>query len=68
MIRIAVTPAAFEAIAATLPGNVGFENQRAPNGDWYIWLDHAAVARLKALRGPGEFYSDVIIRAATEAA
>jgi hypothetical protein len=46
MIRIAITPAAFEAIVATLPGNVGFENKRAPNGDWYIWLDYAAVVAL----------------------
>ena len=62
MIRIAITPAAFEAIVATLPGNVGFENKRAPNGDWYIWLDYAAVAKLKALRGPGESHSDAILR------
>jgi hypothetical protein len=64
MIRIAITPAAFEAIAATLPGNVGFENKRDANGDWFIWLDHAALAKLKALRGPGESYSDVISRLA----
>jgi hypothetical protein len=57
MIRLAITPAAFEAIAATLPGSVGFENKRAPNGDWFIWLDHAAVAKLKAMRGPGESYA-----------
>ena len=66
MIRIAITPAAFEAIAATLPGNVGFESKRAPNGDWFIWLDHATVARLNALRGPGESYSDVILRLAED--
>jgi hypothetical protein len=64
MIRLTITPAAFEAIAATLPGNVGFENKRAPNGDWFIWLDHTAVAKLKALRDAGESYSDVIIRVA----
>ena len=64
MVRLQISPAAFEAIAATLPGNVGFENKRAPNGDWLIWLDHSTVAKLKALRGPGESYSDVIIRAA----
>jgi hypothetical protein len=23
-------------------------------GDIYIWLDHAVVARLRAMRGPGE--------------
>ena len=61
MIRLAITPA---AIAATLPGNVGFENKRALNGHWFIWLDHAAVAKFKALRGPGQSYSDVIIRVA----
>jgi hypothetical protein len=62
MVRISITPAAFEAIAATLPWNVGFKNKRAPNGDWLIWLDHNAIAKLRALRGPGESYSDVIIR------
>jgi hypothetical protein len=64
MIRIAISPEAFEAIVATLPGNVGFENQRAPNGDWYIWLDHATIAKLNALHGPGDSYSDVILRVA----
>jgi hypothetical protein len=29
MIRLTITPAAFEAIAVTLQANVGFENQRA---------------------------------------
>ena len=61
---ICLTPAAFEAIAATLQGNIGFENQRAPNGDWFIWLEPQIVAKLKAMRGPGESYSDVILRVA----
>jgi hypothetical protein len=56
MIRLRISPAAFEAIAATLPGSVGFENKRATNGDWFIWLDHATVAKLTAMRGPGESY------------
>jgi hypothetical protein len=47
-----------------VPGNVGLENKRAPNEDWFIWLDHAAVAKLKPLREPGEGHSDVIIRVA----
>jgi predicted CopG family antitoxin len=29
-----------------------------------VWLDPAIVARLKAMRGPGESYSDVILRLA----
>jgi hypothetical protein len=59
MIRIAITPAAYAAIAGMLPGDVGVERARAENGDIYIWLDSAVVAKLKALHGPGESYSDV---------
>jgi hypothetical protein len=63
MIRIAISQAAFEAIAATLAlGSVGFENKIDENGNRLIWLDHAVVARLKAMRGPGESFSDVILR------
>ena len=64
MIRIAITPAAYAAIAATLPGSVGVEPQRAPNGDYFVWLDPAVVTRLAAMRGPGESYSEVILRLA----
>ncbi len=39
MIRITISAAAFDAIAATLPSNVGVEQNRAPNGDYFIWLD-----------------------------
>jgi hypothetical protein len=59
MIRITITPAAFEAIAATLPSSVGVEQKRAPKGDYFIWLDPRYVDRLRAMRGPGESYSDV---------
>jgi hypothetical protein len=64
MLRITITAAAFDAIAATLPSSVGVEAQRAPNGDYFIWLDPRYVDRLRALRGPGESYSDVILRLA----
>jgi hypothetical protein len=64
MIRLRISSAAFAAIANKLPATVGFENKRAANGDWFVWPDHATVAKLKALRGPSESYSDVIIRAA----
>ena len=64
MIRITITPAAFEAIAATLPSSVGVQQERAPNGDHYVWLEPRYVDRLRALRGPGESYSDVILRLA----
>jgi hypothetical protein len=64
MVRISITPAAFDAIAATLPGNVGFENARDTNGDWFIWLPHDVLAKLNHLRGPGDSYSDVILAVA----
>ena len=65
MIRIAITPAAYAAIAATLAlGTVAVEPDRAEDGSVHIWLDQGVVARLKALRGPGESYSDVILRLA----
>jgi hypothetical protein len=65
MIRIAITPAAFEAIAAALVlGTVAVEPERDQDGGVHIWLDPGVVAKLKALRGPGESYSDVILRVA----
>jgi predicted CopG family antitoxin len=33
-------------------------------GRVHIWLDPGVLAKLKALRGPGESYSDVILRLA----
>jgi hypothetical protein len=53
MIRIAITQAAFEAIAATLPCNVGFENQRDANGDWFIWLPRDVLEKLNQWRAVG---------------
>jgi hypothetical protein len=65
MVRIAITQAAFEAIAKTLPlGSVGYENKIDEDGNHLIWLDRAVVDRLLAMRGPGESYSDVILRLA----
>ena len=64
MIRIAITPGAYAALATTLPSSVGIEQERAPNGDYYIWLEPRFVDRLRAMRGPGEGYSDVILRLA----
>ena len=65
MVRIAISQAAFEAIASTLPlGTVGYENKTNERGEKLIWQDHSVVARLRAMRGPGERYSDVILRIA----
>jgi hypothetical protein len=65
MVRIAISQAAFEAIAKTLPlGSVGYENKVNERGERLIWLDPGVVDRLRSLRGPGESYSDVILRLA----
>ena len=44
MIRIAITEAAFEAIAQTLPlGSVGYENEVNERGERLIWLEPTVV-------------------------
>jgi hypothetical protein len=63
MIQIAITVAALDAIAATmLFGGVNYEAQTNATGEKLIWLDVRVVERLTALRGPGESYSDLILR------
>ena len=60
LIRISITPAAFEAIAGTLQvGSVGKLNTK---GERLIWVDAATLDRLRTMRLPGESYSDVILR------
>jgi hypothetical protein len=63
LIRIAVTAAAYDAIADTLPlGRVAFEAERHVQRNCLVWLDEGTVKKLGALRGPGETYSHFIIR------
>jgi hypothetical protein len=65
MIRIAISQAAFDAIARTMPfGSVNFEAGVDERCERYIWLPRAVVDRLRSLRGPGESFSDVILRLA----
>jgi hypothetical protein len=65
MIRIAITAEAFEAVERTLPiGNVGVERELNEKGEREIWLEPHVVNKLRYLRGPGESYSDVILRLA----
>jgi hypothetical protein len=63
MIRIAISPTAFDAIFATLPvGSVVVEAEAKERGERYVWLEEGSVNRLGAMRGPDESYSDVIMR------
>jgi hypothetical protein len=67
MIQIAITAAAFEAIADTLLlGIVGYEVEANAKGERLVWLLRITCDKLARLRGPGESYSDVIIRLAGE--
>jgi hypothetical protein len=43
---------------------VAVEPERDEDGTVHIWLDPGILAKLKALRDPGEDYSDVILRVA----
>ena len=45
-------------------GSVGYENEINERGERLIWLEPTVLARLRAMRGQGESYSDVIIRIA----
>jgi hypothetical protein len=65
MIRIAITPAAFEAIERTLAlGTVAAESQVDEKGERLIWLEERRLDKLNTIRRPGESYSEAIIRLA----
>ena len=67
MIKIAISEAAFAAIAQTLlRGSVGCENEVDEQGQRLVWLNRTVADRLGAMRGAGESYSDVILRLASE--
>jgi hypothetical protein len=45
---------------------VGYEAEANERGERLIWLDRAMVDRLRAMRGSGDSYSDVILRIAAQ--
>ncbi len=62
MIRLVLTEDAYDAIASTLPkGSARWPMQR-DRGRCFIQVESAVVDRMRALRRPGESYSDVILR------
>ena len=64
MVTISITAEAHAAIRSTLPKGVRAEPQLDEGGGFKITLDRHTLDRLTALRGPGESYSDVILRLA----
>jgi hypothetical protein len=67
MIRIAISQAAFDAIARTLPfGSMSFENATNERGERLVWLAPTVIDRLRAMRSAGESFSAVILRIAQD--
>jgi hypothetical protein len=64
MIAISITLAAHQAIKASRLGTADAAPRPGPDGLIRIWLDRKFVDRLAQMRGPGETYSDVILRMA----
>jgi hypothetical protein len=72
VIRISITAAAFEATASTLPFAQAAAAEKAKLAAQKAWQtrraspNYVALDRLRHLRGPGESYSDVILRLVAE--
>ena len=67
MIAVSISLEAYAAIRATLPeGSDSLPAQPDDQGGVRLWLDSEYVNRLGRMRGPGESYSDVILRLAAE--
>jgi len=65
MISITISGRAYAAIAETMPPGAVTGQEIVPDGEYRIWLPLEFVTRLKALREPGETFSDVILRVRT---
>jgi hypothetical protein len=64
MVTISITAAAFAAIESTLGKGSAADARPDGKGGYLIVLPHAALDRLKTIRGPWESYSDVILKLA----
>jgi hypothetical protein len=62
MIRIALTDAAYDAIASTLPKGAARWPMQRHRDQCFIQVEAAVVDRMRAMRRPGESYSQVILR------
>ena len=62
MIRVVLTDAAYDAIASTLPKGAARWPMQRDRGQCFIQVEAAVVDRMRAMRRPGESYSEVILR------
>jgi hypothetical protein len=67
MIGVTISGRAYAAIAPTLLAESAVESELAADREYRLWLPRDVVNQLRAIRGPGESYSDVILRLAAEA-
>jgi hypothetical protein len=64
MNRIEITAAAYAALCEGIPEERRLEALPSPAGGFYLWLDLLTAKKFAAARGPGESYSDTILRLA----
>jgi hypothetical protein len=62
MIRVALTDAAYDAIASTLPKGAARWPMQRDQGQCFIQVEAAVIDRMRAIRKPGESYSHVLLR------
>jgi hypothetical protein len=62
MIRVVLTDAVYDAIASTLPKGAARWPMQREQGQCFIQVEAAVVDRMRAMRRPGESYSEVILR------
>jgi hypothetical protein len=62
MIRVALTDAAYDAIASTLPKSAARWPMQRDRGQCFIQVEAALADRMRAMRRPGESHSQVILR------
>jgi hypothetical protein len=62
MIRVALTDAAYDAIASSLPKGAALWPVQRDRGLCFIQVEAAVVDRMRAMRRPGKSYSLVILR------
>ena len=60
--RVALTDAAYDVIAATLPKGAARWPMQRDRDPCFIQVEAAVIDRMRAMRRPGESYSEVILR------
>ena len=62
MVRVVLTDAAYDAIASTLPKGAARWPMQRDRGQCFIQVEAAVLDRMRAMRRPGDSYSEVILR------